>query len=888
MIRNKDCMIFTGKKFKMEKKKKVFTNGLDGIVHNQNNWKFKDHLYVFGTDQDPKNKKYEITYLKQIDKSLNEKKWNITRKDKVKILEITWLSNDLGEFFGILYSDYTLKVVGFKKNEFANQLILEESSILDKVSVRNIRFKSVSPKTQSAELLFLSRDTIYTIKLQRSGGNSQRTTALKSINGDNFEIENTQSQLLYYPVTITEKGKEEFLICKWDMGSDQNKNSTTRSNKEEFFELSGKCWEIALYKHLILVITRVSANNKGRHDELKIIDPITGYIAFRFVPSDSRLISLIIDQDIHIWAAEKQNKEVIKTIKEMEDNDKIDKFVKKNSLKLAYQFAKHSGFKPKFLAQLSRVAGDKELDRGKYSEAMEHFKNTIGFLEPSYVLQRFIEKGQVAFNIEYLLELFHKGQADKYHVQLLVNCLLEKKKFTALREWFGKLQMKQSHFAELAIDACLEYGEPQLAKNLAQESERTDFYVQIVIDNFLSGGDQTVSLKETSEILNHIRNINSNKGESASWIKRKESIIEYGPILKKFDSEGVLKLVIEAIEFFINTPSENSVQELLYLYREFEEQQLTQSETLIAFLNKQLKKLTNQDKSVVCEFIIEFYSKRFGVSYLKIQREYTKSSFSKNNTSKESKWKVEDVISEAAEEENRDSEPNNNNLRKRMSFFNNFNQKEEFNSLWVSNADETTKQILAQCEAQVKKMLDDPEINRLVDLHYLLNLFSQCYMREAKLKVLDLLQLKSEKLRNLFFNSDYQRCSDYCQKNFKDCQLNYLFLKLICENVKEEESNILNAFIPQILENLQSYDNQLSVYELSTLLKKNKYLKLSQISKLFRILLERKKEKITYLENEIDLIKRKNEEDLKEYNNLKTNEFTIEVYCNLIETKKKM
>lgn len=117
--------------------------------------------------------------------------------------------------------------------------------------------------------------------------------------------------------------------------------------------------------------------------------------------------------------------------------------------------------------------------------------------------------------------------------------------------------------------------------------------------------------------------------------------------------------------------------------------------------------------------------------------------------------------------------------------------------------------------------------------------------------------------------------------------LNLCFLRLICESVKETESGLLNNFIPGILSNIQQFLDDISPYLIVSILKKNKYLKLGQISAFFKKLIEAKNEQVKFLQKEIKFIQRKNNEDLKQYNILKTEEFTIEVISN-IETKNTM
>jgi hypothetical protein len=457
-------------------------------------------------------------------------------------------------------------------------------------------------------------------------------------------------------------------------------------------------------------------------------------------------------------------------------------------------------------------------------------------LEPSYVLQKFIEKGQVAFNIDYLIALHERNRADKYHIQLLVNCLLEKKKFEELKKWFTELDSKESEFAELAIEACLEYGETDLAKKLAQESKRTDFYVQIVIDNFLTCQDQKNkehTRKEATEILEHIRGFTNIKGEKVSWEIRKKNILEYGPVLMQYDPQGVLELVQDYLTFTLETSTalqeritrgsmmaelsitkdslspellqEMSLQQetpsdlrdLLFLYRQFDERNETQTESLIKFLSSKLRKFRNQDKSVISEFIIEFYANKYGKLLNQIKRKVSQKKQKRKSSVRRQTFRnptrLEDIdLSNFANNSNpmeaqRElvQKSENLGLQKDTNDAGNMsspiidmniseltlideNEDKQFDFLSYMTLDEETRKKLAHCEAQVREQLDDPEVNRLVDLHYLLILFAQCQMRQAKLKIYDLLKLKKEKLKDLFFNSEYQECMDYCQKNYQD------------------------------------------------------------------------------------------------------------------------
>ena len=825
MIKQKNATIFSGDDNKMKYKVRAFSKTLGGVVSNPQSV-FTSHLYLFGKDFDQRSKKQDILSIKQFDNNLNMKSFSVTRKEKrdlTKVIkEVSFRRERNRDYFAVLYGDDLLRIIGFQKGRFAQTPIFDESVSLEKSLVKQVTIKSVSKTNTSVEVFFLSNDSIFSLKVQRSTVN--RPVFLKKTCGNHFLVSNFHEKnkkmktILFFTIIPTESEKEEQLLCRHDLNTKQ----------DSFYELSGKCWNLQLVKHFVVTTCRIKGHSRNEHDEVKVIDPINKYVAFRYVPSHFNVMSVMIDHSvILILAEEKEGKKVMKIVREMEDNNKIDKFMKKNCLRLAYDFAENSDFKPKFLAQLSRVSGDKELDKAKYEEAMHHYKNTIGYLEPSYVLQRFIEKGQVVYNIDYLIELHKRKQADQYHIQLLVNCLLEKKRFEELKNWFSELKSKESNFAELAIDACLEYGETGLAKELAQESKRTGFYVQIVIDNFLtiqenSSVEQTT--KETAEILNHIRDLKSIKGTLASWKLKKKNILEYGPVLKRYNFKGVLELVKECIDYFLEKSmiaqrdrnsiledidlrkikstgqspklkeEENedfNIKELLFLYKDFDKRFEIQTEEFIQFLSNRLKKFENEDKTAICEFIIEFYANQYGKILQKVKKAQITSNRRSNlrrQTFRTTKiqntpgrrGQLDSTNLESLMDNGLGNSKLNNNylelnrsspgeemIMEDLEMLEDFDDK-QMNWLILTKIDEETRRKLAHCEAQIREKLDDPEINRLVDLYYLLILFSQCYMREAKLRVYDLLKLKRDKLGDLFFNSDYQECADYCQKNFQD------------------------------------------------------------------------------------------------------------------------
>ena len=72
---------------------------------------------------------------------------------------------------------------------------------------------------------------------------------------------------------------------------------------------------------------------------------------------------------------------------------------------------------------------------GNYNDAIHQYINTIGFLEPSYVIQKFLDSQRIHNLTAYLQALHEKDLADKHHTTLLLNCYTKLKDVSKLDEF---------------------------------------------------------------------------------------------------------------------------------------------------------------------------------------------------------------------------------------------------------------------------------------------------------------------------------------------------------------------------------------------------------------------------------------------------------------------
>ena len=74
---------------------------------------------------------------------------------------------------------------------------------------------------------------------------------------------------------------------------------------------------------------------------------------------------------------------------------------------------------------------------GDFDQAMKRYVETIGFLEPSYVIRRFLDAQRTNNLTTYLQHLHEKGLATSDHTTLLLNCYTKLKEDTKLNQFIN-------------------------------------------------------------------------------------------------------------------------------------------------------------------------------------------------------------------------------------------------------------------------------------------------------------------------------------------------------------------------------------------------------------------------------------------------------------------
>ena len=114
------------------------------------------------------------------------------------------------------------------------------------------------------------------------------------------------------------------------------------------------------------------------------------------------------------------------TLTEKETSEKVNLLVQKNLYSAAIFVAyADPSYETEDITLLYRRHAEYLYRKGEYSSAIEQYKNTIGSLEPSHVIFRYLDAPKIPLLVKYLEELRSKDLTTPVHNELLRTCYLK-------------------------------------------------------------------------------------------------------------------------------------------------------------------------------------------------------------------------------------------------------------------------------------------------------------------------------------------------------------------------------------------------------------------------------------------------------------------------------
>ncbi|KAG8904399.1 hypothetical protein FRB99_001821 [Tulasnella sp. 403] len=182
-------------------------------------------------------------------------------------------------------------------------------------------------------------------------------------------------------------------------------------------------------------------------------------------------------------------------IEEKPTSVKLDTLFRQSRFLLAISLAKTEGVDESGIADIHRQYGDHLYAKGDDDGAMQQYVKTIGYLQPSYVIRKFLDAKRISNLTLFLQELHSRGLANADHTTLLLNTYTKLKdverldsfvkteshKFTGLD---GETSNEEPPFdLDTAIRVCRQASYFKHAAYLAKRYKRHEDYLRVQLED---------------------------------------------------------------------------------------------------------------------------------------------------------------------------------------------------------------------------------------------------------------------------------------------------------------------------------------------------------------------------------------------------------------------
>eukprot|EP00808_Paulinella_micropora_P031042 g83159.t1 len=161
---------------------------------------------------------------------------------------------------------------------------------------------------------------------------------------------------------------------------------------------------------------------------------------------------------------------------------KLQMLYRKNLFQIAISLASSQDVGRSRIMDIYQKFGDQLYKKQDFDGAITQYLETINYLEPSYVIRKFLDAQRIHNLTRYLEKLHEKDQATPDHTTLLLNCYTKLKAVEKLDE-FVKSDKGFTFDVGTAIQVCRQAGYFQHALYLAFKSRQHDSFLKIVLED---------------------------------------------------------------------------------------------------------------------------------------------------------------------------------------------------------------------------------------------------------------------------------------------------------------------------------------------------------------------------------------------------------------------
>jgi hypothetical protein len=250
------------------------------------------------------------------------------------------------------------------------------------------------------------------------------------------------------------------------------------------FEGEKQC--VACLAGYILV---ASYNNKSQRTEINVYDLRNKFVAYFLRLPAGQLIQHVISVAGGHAAYVITSAHSVFFLQEKDTKCKLDVLYRMNLYPSAIQLAYAAGYAVEAVMEIYRMFGDHLYKKCDWDGAMTQYCQTIGYVEPSYVIRRFLDAQRIT-NLTMYLERLHETHDGEYvtsdHTTLLLNCYAKLKDVDKLNRFINP--ETQSEAAGGTGATTIEAAKPGVGRAGVTASAHVNFDVETAIRVLKSAG----------------------------------------------------------------------------------------------------------------------------------------------------------------------------------------------------------------------------------------------------------------------------------------------------------------------------------------------------------------------------------------------------------------
>ncbi|XP_060553204.1 vacuolar protein sorting-associated protein 11 homolog [Ruditapes philippinarum] len=170
-------------------------------------------------------------------------------------------------------------------------------------------------------------------------------------------------------------------------------------------------------------------------------------------------------------------------LQEKDTQTKLEMLFNKKNYTLAISLAKSQQYDQDGLIDIFTQYGDHLYKKGDHDGAIDQYIKTIGKLEASYVIRKFLDAQRIHNLTKYLQALHTARMATEEHTTLLLNCYTKLKDVSKLDEFIMTKDREVDFNVETAIKVCRQAGYYKHALFLANKHQLHEWYLKIQLDD---------------------------------------------------------------------------------------------------------------------------------------------------------------------------------------------------------------------------------------------------------------------------------------------------------------------------------------------------------------------------------------------------------------------